>query len=236
MSSSITAKNLVVVTTTLAGNEIAERRRKMMVDTMSAFRIPIFFDHGVTDASGASLIEKQYRIMKSRMEQFMKMPGFEYAVLCDDDFHCSVDFLEELNRTVSLLPPDWRCLHLSPGCLWGRSIFREKGKGEDFRVGELVPERGIGILNGLEVDASGRYFKGCGSGLWNGKYLWLGGPIAVLVRRGESIASLCEDFTRLYVCENNPNDVILTNILKHCDYVCRSPLLGYEDEMGGTCF
>ena len=233
---SITAENLVVVTTTMAENEIAERRRKMMVDTMSAFRIPIFFDHGVTDAAGASLIEKQYRIMKSRMEQFMKMPGFEYAVLCDDDFHCSVDFLEELNRTVSVLPPDWRCLHLCPGFLWGRSIFREKGKGEDFRVGELVPERGMGILNGLEVDVSGRYFKGCGSGLWNGKYLWLGGPIAVLVRRGEFIASLWEDFTQLYVRENNPNDVILTNILKHCDYVCRSPLLGYEDELGGTCF
>ena len=232
---SITCENLVVVTTTMAWNEIAERRRKMMVDTMSAFRIPIFFDHGVTDAAGTSLIEKQYRIMKSRMEQFMKMPGFEYAVLCDDDFHCSVDFLEELNRTVSVLPADWRCLHLCPGFLWGRSIFREKGKGDDFRVGELVPERGMGGLNGLEVDASGRYFKGCGSGLWNGKYLWLGGPIAVLVRR-ESIASLWEDFTQLYVRENNPNDVILTNILKDCDFVCRSPLLGYEDEMGGTCF
>ena len=232
MSSSIHSENLVLITTTLAGNEIAERRRKMMVDTMSAFRIPVFFDHGVTDV-GASLIEKQYRIMKSRMEQFMKMPGFEYAVLCDDDFHCGVDFLAELNQTVSVLPPDWRCLHLCPGFLWGRSIFREKG---GVPMGELVPERGMGILNGLEVDASGRYFKGCGSGLWNGKYLWLGGPIAVLVRRGESIASLWEDFTRLYVRETNPNDVILTNILRNCDYVCRSPLLGYEDEMGGTCF
>jgi hypothetical protein len=232
---SIHSENLVLITTTMAGNEIAERRRKMMVDTMSAFRIPVFLDHGVTEIGG-SLIDKQYRIMKSRMEQFMKMPGFEYAVLCDDDFHCGVDFLVELNRTVSVLPQDWRCLHLCPGCLWGRSIFREKGKGEDFQVGELVPERGMGILNGLEVDASGRYFKGCGSGLWNGKYLWLGGPIAVLVRRGESIASLWEDFTRLYVHENNPNDVILTNILKDCDFVCRSPLLGYEDEMGGTCF
>jgi hypothetical protein len=232
---SITCENLVVVTTTMAENEISERRRKMMVDTMSAFRIPVFFDHGVTEIGG-SLIDKQYRIMKSRMEQFMKMPGFEYAVLCDDDFHCGVDFLVELNRTVSALPPDWRCLHLCPGCLWGRSIFFDKEMWKTFQVGDLRPEGGFKCLDELEVDASGRYFKGCGSGLWNGKFLWLGGPIAVLVRRGESIASLWEDFTRLYVRENNPNDVILTNILKDCDFVCRSPLLGYEDEMGGTCF
>jgi len=226
---SITSENLVLITTTLAGNEIAERRRKMMVDTMSAFRIPVFFDHGVTDTE-ASLIEKQYRIMKSRMEQFMKMPGFEYAVLCDDDFHCGVDFLTELNQTVSMLPPDWLFLHLCPGCFWGISIFREKG---GVPMGELRPEGGMRSLNGLEVDIHGRYFKG--SQLWNGKYLWLGGPIAVLVRR-ETIASLWEDYTRLYVRENNPNDVILTNILGNRDFVCRSPLLRYEDEMGGTCF
>jgi len=229
---SITSENLVLITTTLAGNEISERRRKMMVDTMSEFRIPVFFDHGVTDV-GASLIEKQYRIMKSRMEQFMKMPGFEYAVLCDDDFHCHPDFLVELNQTVSVLPPDWRCLHLCPGCLWGRSIFFEKENWKTFQVGELRPEGGFECLRELEVDSTSRYFKG--SLLWNGRCMWLGGPIAVLVRR-ETIASLWEDYTRLYVRENNPNDVILTNILGNRDFVCRSPLLGYEDEMGGTCF
>jgi hypothetical protein len=229
---SICSENIVVVTTTMAGNEISERRRKMMVDTMSAFRIPVFFDHGVTDV-GASLIDKQYRIMKSRMEQFMKMPGFEYAVLCDDDFHCHPDFLVELNQTVSMLPPDWRCLHLSPGCLGGRSIFFDKEKWKTFKVGELRPEGGFECLRELEVDSTSRYFKG--SLLWNGRCMWLGGPIAVLVRR-ETIVSLWEDYTRLYVRENNPNDVILTNILGNRDFVCRSPLLGYEDEMGGTCF
>jgi hypothetical protein len=78
-------------------------------------------------------------------------------------------------------------------------------------------------------------FTQCGSGLWNGKYLWLGGPIAVLVRR-ETITDLLEHYTTLYERENNPNDVILTNILSHRDFVCRCPLLGYEDENGGTCF
>jgi hypothetical protein len=32
------------------------------------------------------------------------------------------------------------------------------------------------------------------------------------------------------------NDVILTQILKENDYVCREPMLGYEDEQGGSIF
>lgn len=231
---SITGQNTLVITTTMPENEISEKRRKMMIDTMSKFNLPVFFDHGVI--GGGFYIHIQHRIMKSRMEQFLKISGgFEYGILCDDDFHCHPNFLEELNETVKVLPPDWRCLHLSPGCLWGRSVFRDEERRKTFQVGELVPEGGQRCLNGLSVDPTGRVFTQCGSGLWNGKHLWLGGPIALLVRR-ETIADLLEHYTTLYERENNPNDVILTNILSHRDFVCRCPLLGYEDENGGSCF
>jgi hypothetical protein len=229
ISNPITGENTVMVTTTMAGNEIAERRRKMLVDTMSPFGIPVFFQQGVV---GSYYMDVQYRVMKHRMEAFGKMGGFEYGIICDDDFHCHSRFLEELNRTVALLPADWRCLHLCPGCLWGRSVFRGEGKWELFHEGELNPE---GRLEGLAVDDSGRFFMFCGSGYWNSKRLWLGGPIAILVRR-ETVGDLLEEYTRLYERENNPNDVILTNILSHRDYVCRVPQLGYEDELGGSCF
>ena len=225
----VSGENTVVVTTTMAHSEIAERRRKMMVDTMAPFGIPVFFQQGVM---GNYYLDVQYRVMKRRMEAFEKMSGFKYGILCDDDFHCHSRFLDELNRTVSLLPPDWRCIHLCPGCLWGRSEFRKEGKWGEFREGEMNPE---GNLDGLAVGGSGRYFMHCGSGYWNSKYLWLGGPIAVLVRR-DTVRELLEEYTRLYEREHNPNDVILTNILSHRDYVCRIPQMGFEDELGGSCF
>ena len=229
MCEPITGENTIVVTTTMARNETAERRRKMMIDTMAPFGLAVCFQQGVV---GDNMIHVQHHIMKQRMETFGKMGGFEYGILCDDDFHCHSRLLEELNRTVALLPADWRCLHLCPGCLWGRGVFRGEGKWAEFHEGALYPEGG---MEGLDMDSTGRVFVNCGSGLWNGKHMWLGGPIAVLVRR-KTVGDLWEEYTRLYERENNPNDVILTNILSHRDFVCRSPQLGFEDEKGGSCF
>ena len=97
---SITGQNTVVITTTMPENEISEKRRKMMIDTMSKFNLPVFFDHGVI--GGWFYIHIQHRIMKSRMEQFLKISGgFEYGILCDDDFHCHPNFLEELNLMLA---------------------------------------------------------------------------------------------------------------------------------------
>lgn len=231
---SITKENLIMITTTISGNQIAEKRRKMLIDTMSVFDIPVFFDHGIKEGY---YIDIQYRVMKRRMEQYIKLSrgGFEYAILCDDDFHCHPNLLEELNKTVELLPPDWRCLHLCPGCLWGKTFFKEELKKETFNIGELFPVWGHWVLQNLDTDSTGRFFMNCGNGLWNQKYMWLGGPIAILVRK-DTIASLLEEYTCLYERENNPNDVLLTNILSNRDFVCRIPQLGYEDENGGSCF
>jgi hypothetical protein len=226
----VTGENTVVVTTTMSGKAVSENRRKMLVDTMAPFGIPILFQQGIT---GDNLIDIQYRVLKYRMEAFCKMGGFKYGIICDDDFHCHSHFLEELNKTVALLPTDWRCLHLCPGVLWGRSFFqRDNNHWKSFQEGSIKPE---GMTHNLMIDNTGRYFLNCGSGMWNHNHLWLGGPIAILVRH-DTIAELLKDYTELYERENNPNDVILTNILTHRDYVCCVPQLGYEDEMGGSCF
>jgi len=66
---SITGQNTLVITTTMPENEISEKRRKMMIDTMSKFNIPVFFDHGII--GGGGYIHIQHRIMKNRMEQFV---------------------------------------------------------------------------------------------------------------------------------------------------------------------
>ena len=36
--------------------------------------------------------------------------------------------------------------------------------------------------------------------------------------------------------QKNNNDVILTQILNNNDYICRQPMLGYENEEGGSTF
>jgi hypothetical protein len=233
----LTGENTILITTTLSDNEISEKRRKMLIDTMSKFGISVFFNHGVV---GGYYIDVQYKVMRERMEAFSKMSGsdsgFKYAILCDDDFHCHSRFLEEINQTLHTLPPDWRGLHLSPGCLWGRSHFQGKGEEQwrEFHEGCLTPESEY-VTVGLDTDSTGRIFVNCGSGMWNAKHLWLGGPIAVLVRR-ETVCELLQHYTELYERENNPNDVVLTNILSHRDFVCREPQMGYEDEAGGSCF
>ena len=44
-----------------------------------------------------------------------------------DKLTISPALLEELNKTIELLPSNWNCLHLCPGFLWGRK-FRDKSK------------------------------------------------------------------------------------------------------------
>lgn len=236
MTSHVSSENTVLVSTTMPANEVAEKRRNNLTNQMSKFGIPVFFDYGIPLSQENHILDVQYKIMKKRMENFMrfstaKNEGPTYAILCDDDFHPHSRLLDELNHTVSLLPENWRSLHLCPGTLWGRSIHRNQTI-LPAQEGRLVPE---GNISKLEFHPCGRYFHNCGSGIWNGTCVWLGGPIAMLVRR-DSVKSLYDDFCSLYVRENNPNDVILTNILTNRDYVCREPQLGWENECGGSCF
>jgi hypothetical protein len=229
----ITAENTVVITTTLPHNPISANRRANMCNHFAKTGIPQWTQYGIGAQDAMPMIEKMFHIHKQRFETFLYRMTAEYGILCDDDFIPHPEFLEEVNATIALLPSDWRCLHLCPGYLWGRGIWRS-GQRTDQPCGHLVPERDV---NGLEYHESGRFYHHCGSGIWNGKHIWMGGPIAVLVRRTNGgAASLYEDYVRLYLRENNPNDVILTNILTHRDFICREPQLGWEDECGGTCF
>jgi hypothetical protein len=63
--------------------------------------------------------------------------------------------------------------------------------------------------------------------------MWLGGPIAFLIKKEYSTQFLRE-FTERFKKIKEPNDVILTKMLTKKDFICRSPQLGYEKEEGGT--
>lgn len=216
--------NTIIITTTLTNNKISEKRRNNLVRQFSTWGFPILFNPGITDDT-LDKTAKSYLILQHMFESYKKYNS-EYAIICDDDFYPIDNFVEELNKTIDLLPNHWRSLHLCPGYLWGRS-FRDKSK-----ISKLNPEYN---MKHIPYDSSGRFYINCDSHLYTKKHFWLGGPIAILVNK-KHISSFIDDFTYHYKKDPNINDVILTNILTSHDYICRNPILGYEKEEGGSTF
>ena len=214
----INSSNLIIITTTKPNSSISEKRINNIINNFSKYNIPIIIN---------DYIKKNYSVSQISCEMIInninlfKNINYEYALLIDNDFYPIDNFLEELNKTIELLPTNWRCLHLCPGYLWGR-FFRNKSK-----IGHLNPE--YPIYN-MQYHESGRYFLNCNAN-YGGP---LGGPISILVNKLE-VQKILDDFIKFDTC-NIPNDVILKNILNENDFICREPMLGYENEEGGTTF
>lgn len=214
----INKHNTCLITTTVKNNDISSKRRQNIKREMDKHDIPILFLLGK--------IEKEklfFEIFRNRALAFKKT-NFTYGILCDDDFHPHRNFLEELNKTVELLPKNWRCLHLCPGYLWGRKYRK------CTEAGDINPE---GDISDLTYHSSKRFFTDCGSGIISKKGIWLGGPIAVLVNQN-GIDSFLNDYIESFKHNKAVNDVILTRILNNNDYICMNPMLGYEREQGGV--
>ena len=217
-------KNTVVISTTLPKNTISEKRRNHLVNQFSKFKLPILLNHGILDASLPSHVI-MFQILKNALE-IAKQTTFDYAILCDDDFYPINEFLEEVNKTIDRLPPNWRSIHLCPGYLWGRAFRNYK------KIGRLNPEHN---MQDIPFHESGRFYQQCDGKLYAEKQFWLGGPIAFVIPRDEVDAFL-QEFIDAYHANPANNDVILTRILNEHDFVCREPMLGFENEQGGTTF
>ena len=216
--------NTIVITTTLPNNIISEKRRNNLVNNFSKFNMSILLNNGITNKN-IPITNIMFTIIKNALETFKKTT-FDYAIICDDDFNPINNFLEELNKTIDLLPNNWRCIHLSPGYLWGRFS-------KDYtKIGTLNPDFD---MNGIPYHESGRFYINCDNCTYFNKNFWLGGPISFVINK-QNVDSLLNDFINTYNIYNNPNDVILTQILNEKDFICREPLLGYENEQGGSTF
>jgi hypothetical protein len=218
------SSNTIVITTTLPNNSTSEKRRNNLFRRFFEWKIPILFNHGIIDKMVSSH-NIMFNIIKNAFETYKKI-NYEYAIICDDDFFPIDNFLEELNWTLDLLPENWRCLHLCPGYLWGRQ-FRDKSK-----IGMLNSEYD---LYNIPFHDSGRFYINCDSKIYANNHFWLGGPIAMVVNKN-NIDSLLNNFILQYNNYNCNNDVVLTKILNENDYICRQPMLGFEEEEGGTTF
>jgi hypothetical protein len=221
----INSSNLIVITTTLSNNTISEKRRNNIINNFSKYNISVVFNHGIMKDGIKKNEEIMFEILKNSME-FYKKTDFDYAILCDDDFFIIDHFLEELNKTVEILPENWRCLHLCPGYLWGRR-FRNKDK-----ISKLNPEY---TMDSIDYHTSERFYLNCDSEIYFNKNFWLGGPISLLINK-KNIDHYLTDFINTYNTYKCNNDVILTIMLKNNDFICREPMLGYEEEEGGSTY
>ena len=75
----------------------------------------------------------------------------------------------------------------------------------------------------------------CDSDLYYKKKFWLGGPVCILVNK-KNVDSVLDDFIKANNENPENDDVIFTRILNNNDFICREPMLGYEEEGGGTTF
>ena len=216
--------NTIIITTTIPNNKISQLRRNNLVNNFSRFNMSILLNNGIINKN-IPHHNIMFEIIKNALYTFKKTT-FDYAIICDDDFNPIDTLLEELNKTIDLLPSNWRCLHLCPGYLWGR-IFRDSSK-----IGHLNPEHN---MYGIPYHESGRFYMNCDKNTYSSRNFWLGGPIAFVINK-KNVDSLLNDFINQYNSNNNNNDVILTQILNENDFICREPLLGFENEEGGTTF
>jgi hypothetical protein len=219
----LTNKNTILITTTIPNNNISEKRRNNIINNFKDYNIPILFNDYIK--KNYSINQISYEMIVNNINLF-KQTNFDYAIICDDDFNPINNFMEELNNTISLLPIDWRCFHICPGYLWGRK-FRDQNK-----IGSLNCEYN---MNNIPFHDSGRYYMNCNSNIYFKNNFWLGGPIAFVINKN-NVDSLLNDFINKYNKKKNPNDVILAQILNVHDFISRSPMLGYENEQGGTTF
>lgn len=210
--------DLICITTTISKNEISIKRRNNIVKKFSTFNIPVILNHGLVKQSVNHDVSSA--IITNSLNIFMKTT-YKYAIICDDDFDPIDTFLEDLKKTIDLLPSDWRCLHLCPGYLWGRK-YRDKSK-----IGHLNPEY---PMKDIPFDPSGRFYF-ANKHVYTRRKFWVGGPVAFVVNNA---SSLLTDFTNKYKECPRAADVLLTQILNEHDYICREPLLGHEDEQGGS--
>ena len=217
------SNNLVIISMKLVDNETSVKRINNLRKHINKYDLPIIvIDKYKSKIDNMDMKNRYSNENVLDLINTFKETQYEYAIITEDDFEPVPNFLNELNKTVNLLPSNWRCLHLCPGYLWGRK-FRDKNK-----IGKLNAENSI---DDLKYHKSKRYFIP-DNNTWNKKNIWLGGPTCVLVNKS-TINNLLNEYTEYNNQHmNDACDVIFTSILNENDYVAMFPQLGYENEQG----
>ena len=219
-TNAVNESNCEIITTTIPGNKISIRRKKNIIKNFQDnYNFHVNFIKGEKyDKWGK---KEQFESTLNMLEAF-KHSNYEYGIICQDDYYPIDNFLQELNKTISVLPHDWECLHLCPGILWGRR-FRDKTK-----IGQCNFEYKMDNRI-FKYHDSGRYFTECNPIIYYINRMWLGGPVAFVIKK-----SYITEFIKKYRENYDHDDRTLVKILDNKTFICRNPQLGYEEQCGDT--
>lgn len=223
----ITNKNFKIFTKSLINNKTSKKRVINLLKEMKKYNIKVNISLGYKEKLPNNLIsiKKTFHLLL----QFKKS-NKEYGLICDDDFSPCNDFLNELNRTVELLPKSWEELHLCPGFMWSCRGFNNK-KPTPLKFN---PRKNI---NDMKYDKSGRFFTNINSDILL-KYNINLGPIALLLHKKNIDKFIIRFMNRWkFNLKNNlsaHDDTIFMYISNKNTFICRNPQLGYEKQQGGS--
>ena len=236
----INSINCVFISTTIYDNIVSEKRRENLkfnsikhginMYLLKGEKLKFWTDDDLNKKSKKIQMETALNSYKITLKMLLKFKELncKYGIICQDDFYPIDNFWVELNKTVEKLPSNWEILHLCPFWAWGKE-YRDPNK-----IGKYNPCKYVDDSD-LACDDSDRFFKNCESSKYFKKKLWLGGPLAFLIKK-ESL----DNILMRYKPNNNnfllADDVMMTYILNKNSYICKNPQLGYEEECGGSTY
>ena len=236
----INNKNCIIITTNVNESIVGKKRQENLKNNCLKHNFNMFVIKGkklenwthsnLNKESKLKQMKSAYNSYKITLNMLNKFKEFnsDYGIICQDDFYPIEDFWNELNLTVSLLPKNWEILHLCPFWAWGKEFKDYK------KIGQYNPMRYVKD-NLLECHSSNRYFKNCNKNVYFKNNLWLGGPLAFLIKK-ESINKLIERYKPNKDNYLLSDDVMMTYLLDENTFICKNPQLGYEEECGGSIY
>ena len=215
----INTDNCEIITTTLSRNELSKRRKVNLINNfVKKYKFNIHFIEGIVYKIWGK--KEQFESTLNMLEAFEKS-NYQYGIICQDDYFPIDNFLQELNKTIKLLPVSWECLHLCPGFLWGRR-WRDKSK-----IGKLNPVFHLD-KNIFKFHKSDRFFIDCDPKEYGRREAIVGGPVAFIIKH-----SCISQFIKRYKANFDHDDRTLVKIFNKNTFLCREPQLGYEECCGG---
>jgi hypothetical protein len=235
-------RTVALFVSTLGNRTAASRARLEHLQRVVPSGVQLHLMPGVTDGP---VHVRQYQHLRRLIAAVRQhRDDTDLAIVADDDFEPRPNFVNELLRSVHVLPATWRMLHLCPGFLWGRAnVLSNRLRPLALSVNLvrwdswLAPESLFASLEAKDVrlDSTRRVVTNFADlsrahQSYEARFA-LGGPIAFTIRPADANHVLMEYDAAYERLKNAPNDIVLSNMSGADDYVQYRPYLCVEKRL-----
>ena len=205
------------------GTDVSQMRCKNLREIEKSIQAHTILDI-IPQVKSTDKIAAIKEVLINKLERALDLSNDASAlyIITSDDVHFCKRIIPELEKSLELLPRDWRSLHICPGYLWGR----EKNK----------PHLDIELPDLIDFDPEGPVPR---EKIVNTRFshlfepAWVGGPLA-FVAKHSGIKSILKDIKSKASGADIPDDVTIFKIATNNDYMMLDPLLCHEREQGGV--